>query len=399
MNEKLKNALELHKKWLLESGIMPDNGKLGIAERVLITENNSAAEKAMSSFPAWTYFGNGCFLEQRRADCCFETAYYFLRRFQLFNNAEDRVICDNMLNYLYRRSAMLSRDPVITTCEVGVWNWSDIRWTPGIWFDDNAWCIILALLIGNTDAEFDKKYEMKKYALLGASAMVGGFERQWVKNDAREEGKVFWSGNLKLPHWGALTAAALVLAAQDEKDEELVKRYYAVDKVYFDFIKKNLDSLNFSELSYSLLYFGLTMKYSLQKEKELLGADIRKKLLDNCGKDDLCLPSTHYEAPKGSALADLIYTMNWFYTAMVFFEKELPSAEGREWLGKFSEFLADIQDSSAQKELHGCWRGMYDISNKSWGGGDCYEGGANSIYSGWTNAPIGWSLAEFCGRY
>ena len=68
MNEKLKNALELHKKWLLESGIMPDNGKLGIAERVLITENNSAAEKAMSSFPAWTYFGNGCFLEQRRAE-------------------------------------------------------------------------------------------------------------------------------------------------------------------------------------------------------------------------------------------------------------------------------------------------------------------------------------------
>jgi hypothetical protein len=91
--------------------------------------------------------------------------------------------------------------------------------------------------------------------------------------------------------------------------------------------------------------------------------------------------------------------MNWFYTAMVFFEKELPSAEGREWLDKFSEFLADIQDSSPQKELHGCWRGMYDISNKSWGGGDCYEGGANSIYSGWTNAPIGWSLAECCSKF
>ena len=26
------------------------------------------------------------------------------------------------------------------------------------------------------------------------------------------------------------------------------------------------------------------------------------------------------------------------------------------------------------------------------GGGDRYEGGANSIYSGWTNAPIAWAF-------
>ena len=29
-----------------------------------------------------------------------------------------------------------------------------------------------------------------------------------------------------------------------------------------------------------------------------------------------------------------------------------------------------------------------DMSTNSWGGGNCYEGGADSIYTGWTNAPI-----------
>ena len=26
-------------------------------------------------------------------------------------------------------------------------------------------------------------------------------------------------------------------------------------------------------------------------------------------------------------------------------------------------------------------------------GGNCFEGGADSIYTGWTNAPIGWACA------
>ena len=36
----------------------------------------------------------------------------------------------------------------------------------------------------------------------------------------------------------------------------------------------------------------------------------------------------------------------------------------------------------------GCWRGLYDTRAGAWGGGDHYAGGANSLYSGWTNAPI-----------
>jgi hypothetical protein len=36
---------------------------------------------------------------------------------------------------------------------------------------------------------------------------------------------------------------------------------------------------------------------------------------------------------------------------------------------------------------------MYDLKARAWGGGDCYEGGANSIYTGWTNAPIAFTIA------
>jgi len=394
--EKYKAALELHKKWFLESGLMPDEGKLGVAERVLLLENNSAAEEALTKFPAWTEFENGCFIEQRRPDCCFETAYYFLCRYRRFQEPQDRIVCGNLLRYLYRRSGMLSRNPKSTGCDEGVWNWSDIRWTPAIWFDDNAWCIILALAISRMDPEFDKKYEIRKYALLGAAALAGGFERHWKKQDPYEKGKLYWSGNLELPHWGALAAGALAIAAAEEPDAEARCRYQEIDRTYFEFIRSGIDTFNYSELSYALLYCGISRKQALSAEKTALGKKLREILLAKVDPASCCLPSTHYEAPSGELLADLIYTMNWFCTAMLIFEKEEPSAESRKWLDRFSALLADIQDKTPQKELLGCWRGMYDVGSRCWGGGDRYEGGANSIYSGWTNAPLGWALLEYC---
>lgn len=35
---------------------------------------------------------------------------------------------------------------------------------------------------------------------------------------------------------------------------------------------------------------------------------------------------------------------------------------------------------------------MYDLRAGEWGGGDLFEGGQNSIYTGWTNAPIALGL-------
>lgn len=62
--------------------------------------------------------------------------------------------------------------------------------------------------------------------------------------------------------------------------------------------------------------------------------------------------------------------------------KFLPTARS------LGEKLVEMQDTSPDLTFHGCWRGMFDCKERTYGGGNCYEGGAGSIYSGWTNAPI-----------
>ncbi len=69
------------------------------------------------------------------------------------------------------------------------------------------------------------------------------------------------------------------------------------------------------------------------------------------------------------------------------------SPEFKPVYGKLLELILKIQDPSPEKQFNGCWRGMYDMEKQSWGGGDRFEGGAGSIYSGWTNAPISTVIA------
>ena len=94
------------------------------------------------------------------------------------------------------------------------------------------------------------------------------------------------------------------------------------------------------------------------------------------------------EAPTGTHLVDTIYTQNWVVTGLHMF---LSIEKDEKYLTAFEKAMTlviDIQDNSLEKYLKGCWRGMYDMNTKSWGGGNRYEGGAGSIYTGWTNAPI-----------
>jgi hypothetical protein len=105
------------------------------------------------------------------------------------------------------------------------------------------------------------------------------------------------------------------------------------------------------------------------------------------------LPAEHGESPIGPHLVDTIYTINW---AMIGFQNLYAVSQKKQYhdvFKKLMELILHIQDRSAEKYLNGCWRGMYDLKMKRWGGGDCYEGGANSIYSGWTNAPISLCIA------
>ena len=111
------------------------------------------------------------------------------------------------------------------------------------------------------------------------------------------------------------------------------------------------------------------------------------------------IPAEHYEAPVGSHLADTIYTVNWALMGFQILYSVNGQEKYRKAFVKLLDLMVDIQDKSPEKHVKGCWRGMYDLKAGNWGGGDCYEGGANSIYTGWTNAPIAICIAfELLGR-
>ena len=66
----------------------------------------------------------------------------------------------------------------------------------------------------------------------------------------------------------------------------------------------------------------------------------------------------------------------------------------REMLKEFSEqsqYFGFVISVAAY--LFGCWHGMFDLKRQDWGGGNRSEGGAASIYTGWTNAPLAWAVA------
>ena len=393
MQKEILQALRNNRNWFLNSGVLAADGKWGVAERVFLTGGNEAVELTLDSFPSWSRIPEGYIIEQRRADCAFQCAWYFLQLSKIFETENNRALAENLLDFLYCRSGLLSHHKIDEPYPVGCWNWSHIRWTPSVYYDDNAWAIIIALAIAATCPEWDEKYQMKQYALAGAQALYCAFASNFPQDQA--DYVPHWNGNLQLPHWGALACAALGRAAEYASAEEKDK-YYALIRKYMQFVEDKANEWNCSELCYSLLSISMMSSLPMFSEYLLpLGcrlADIICQAMDeNC-----LLPSEHYEAPAGGQLADLIYTMNFAAVAFTGFTPLVPNQKQIQNVRyKIREFLLKIQDKHPSLHLNGCWRGMYNVSMHKWGGGNHTEGGADSIYTGWTNAPIGWALAGF----
>ena len=393
MDPRLLQALKANRDWFLASGVLsrsPD-GAWGVAERMLLSSRNEALEKTLESFPAWTQVPEGYVIEQRRADCNFQCAWYFLQLSRLFEPERNRAVAENLLGFLYCRSGLLSRHKIDEPYPAGCWNWSHIRWTPSVFYDDNAWCVILALALAKELPELDARYQMTFYALEGARALYGAFAANFPDEDPAFAPK--WSGDLKMPHWGGLAAAALVFAAQGVPPEEAAG-WHALASRYFAYIYKVLGKWDASELCYALLALTFCENHPDFCQSLLpLANDIAGCLMARMDADGL-LPAEHDEAPAGTRLADLIYTMNFAAFAFSRLTDFTHNTLHCNILDKIISFLLEIQDNSASPRLKGCWRGMYDADARQWGGGDRFEGGASSIYTGWTNAPIGWTLAR-----
>ena len=386
MKQELLNNLE----WFYRSGVMvPENGLWGVAERVALTGNNEALQRMLDAFPAWTIHEDHCIIEQRRADCNFETAWLFLQARRALGEERFRETALNILDFLYFRSGLLWRKN--TGCVPGSWNWSHIKRGSFVWFDDESWCVFLQLKIAWEFPELDGKYQLKHWALVLARELAQALERAMAPGEAVLENDGHWRdekfiGPADQPHWGSLPCMALAAAFSEEPDPAFLKPVRA----YHEYLTRNAERFDVSEVCYVIIGSAACSRY-IGEELYLdvlrrFGELLRAKIGENGN-----IPAEHHEAPCGPLLVDTIYTVNWAALGLQVL-KNMDSA----YLPPFTkvlDLLCRIQDKSPEPWLKGCWRGMFDMAAGKWGGGDRYEGGAGSIYTGWTNAPIATVLA------
>lgn len=385
MNDnELKRHLRQNIEWFLNSGIMdPGDGSWGVAERIVLTKGNEAEEQIFKNFPLYTKHNGYAILEHRRPDCNFETALMFLLASNVFNDKSYFKVADNILNYLYFRSGLRNIGGNHTGYSPEAWNWATDRWGKVLlFFDDNAWNCIIPLVISKIAPELDNKYGLKKSALILGNEIHKAFSTIWANEKELIDGP--WYGDLRSPHWGALA----VLAISFTYSEKGGKEYEKAVNDYQNYLLAEIKNFTASELAYIMIGFSAAAAFGIPGANTPCAA-AAETLIAKANRETGLIPSEwNKEAPVGTNLVDLIYTMNWALLGFQMTASLINERKYSEMSRKILDLVVGIQDNSEEKHLNGCWRGMYDLEKNEWGGGNRYEGGADSIYSGWTNAPI-----------
>ncbi len=411
-NTMMNNVLTRSLNWFRFSGIMkPEDGFWGVAERLYLCGNPELRKQVFDTFNSFTEYNGWSVIESRRADCNFQTALLFLTAADVYGEKEYRRIGENLLEYLYCRSGLLNRggsdgaDPGMD----GVWNWSHTEWRMKIWMDDNSWALAVPLIIAARDPGLAARYSMMEWADKLAARLYTGFKRTFLASLGKPDADMAdpekqWFGRPLLPHWGGLCCFALSLAVRAGLDRngeyrEMIRRYHD----YLEHGDGTGDKLNVSELAYALIASAAAAKMQMESDSSAgnkyleLALGFADRILAKADPETGNVPAEHYEAPKGAHLVDTIYTANWVLLGFQNLMQVLPSGDVgekyRKLYRKLLKLFAEIQDDSPEKQFNGCWRGMFDTKTGTWGGGDSYEGGAGSIYSGWTNAPIALAFA------
>lgn len=399
MKNLLENAVKKNIGWFRNSGIMrPGDGFWGVGERIAVTGSNEAKEKIDDMFPYQTRLNDDTVvLEQRRPDCCVETALMFELAAEYFSNEEFRQVAQNIITFLVNRSGLRITDNESDL--KNLWEWAMPK-MPTAWTDDNSWVITCFLLLSK------RGYEgLENLALPAADAMYYHLRLffEFIEKNGRDtKYKDIMRGTQLNPHWVGLSTMALATADAVRGTRD----YYDVINKYYNAviagppawdeqsICKNENGIDWSisEYTYLTLITPIVSRVYDDEKIAKIGVKAADILLSN-SKPDGHFTSNHYEAPEGDQFADLIYTQNWATLGFYHMAKMMPEkSEYREAFEKSAKFLVNIQDSSEKPIFNGCWRGMYDCDLKIWGGGNKYEGGQGSIYSGWTNAPISIAL-------
>ncbi len=393
--EVVKNSL----RWFRESGVMrPGDGFWGVAERLLLTEGNPALKQTLQNFPYHSQVAPGLIaLEHRRADCNFQTALLFDLAAQALPDASAKETADMLIDFLFNRTSLQNIE--VGRTHSGLWQFFQPTRAICCYTDDNSWVITILFILADRG-----RPELRRHAVTAARTLnqhvgkcldeVARFGRSW------QNGENIMAGMRLNPHWFGLATMALAHAERNDSQTRYrptIERYYAEHALAGppDYDARSRQAAAHGGLPWALseyAYLSLCASIVAQAtglESARCAARQAADLLVQRQLPDGHFPAEHYEAPASPHLADLIYTQNFaslglWHTAQVLGEARYAAAFQRSL-----EFLTQIQDRSENPHLRGCWRGMYDTRRGEWGGGDEFEGGQSSIYSGWTNAPIG----------
>ncbi len=384
--EKLTAGLMANINWLERSGVLdPVDGGWGIAARLVLTADNSALEHTKHAFPAYTEHDGYIIIEHRRADCNFEAVLMFLATAKALNDDKYYRIADNILRYLFCRSGMYNTK--YDKFPKNVWRWANEKWDPAVWFDDNSWNCALSLIIAEHYPELDAKYGIKGRAMLLAEQLLTGFNAQF-QQATHETWQ--WLGDLNFPHWGSLVMMALAYAYREDGHPD----YREAIIRYHEYLMS--DGVSFSSSDQAYVVIGASVAAIVLNDENIKTCAVKyaDALLSKMNDDTGSIPSEHAkEAPVGEYLVDLVYTQNWAVVGLQCIYHLTGDKKYALGLDKALQLIMDIQDTSSPRYLNGCWRGMFDLKANDWGGGNLYEGGADSIYTGWTNIPIAWTIA------
>ena len=385
--------------WFRNSGVMrPSDGFWGVGERLLLTDGNKALERTLQSFPCHSKLEPGLIaLEHRRSDCNFQTAFLFDLAAGFLGEATCKATADTILDYLFNRASLL--DTRSDSPTFGLWQFFQQQKAPCYWVDDNSWNIAIMLAMAKRG-----RPELRAHAINAARTLNHLIAGYFDDLDRPEGGHAPVKDRPVLglqlnPHWCGLATMALALASLDDHATDYagtIARYYgrralagAPEEDAFSVKAASHSGLPWSLSEYA--YLTLAAPVAARAVKLESAAEVAREaanILLSRQLPDGHFPSEHYEAPASPQFADLIYTQNFATIGLQHCHKLLGDGKCKAAFRSSLEFLAKIQDASDNPRLRGCWRGMYDTGRGAWGGGDLFEGGQSSVYSGWTNAPI-----------
>jgi hypothetical protein len=397
LNEKLKKVINCNLEWFMDSGIMrPNDGFWGVAERILITTGNASIEKVNQNFYSQTKLQDGLVvLEHRRNDCALQAALMFDIAGEVFSSHKYLDIAHNIVEYLTERSGLRKTDA--SSPKHNLWGWSNPINSEDCWTDDNAWAVVLFIMLEQRGYKGMQDIGLSIAETLRINLKTY-FEYIEEHGNIERYSASPLLGMKMNPHWIGLASMALAYAdtvCPNSENKLIVDKYhkYVLEGApAWDDLSSGcaMDNNMWSLSEYAYLSLVSSVCYEVYKDEKI--KNVAETALDILiSKQGACgnFPADHFEIKSGKNLADLIYTQNWATLGLQQAAKSFPAnIKYQNSLDKSLKFLCKIQDNSDSIYFKGCWRGMYNCDEEAWGGGDCYEGGARSIYSGWTNAPI-----------